>query len=293
MESKKCAQQNIRAHAPAPRFRKWNAIWSKTSFLFLFVIISACAQNQDEFKWPNGVQAAICLTYDDGLPSHIQTAAPMLDRYNFKGTFYPTLSSESLYMNMDEWKALTANGHELGNHSVYHPCSKSDVGMEWVADYHDLDSYTHDQIVEELKLANSFLLAMDGLKERTFAYPCAHTAAGGETYKDHVSQDFSAARGSSEKQSNLVSPLEIDLFDVPSWAPNQHDGKALIDYVDKIIKNKTLSTLTFHGIGAEHMRVSKKAHEELLMYLDENRDKIWVATFKEATDYLNSKRAKK
>ena len=56
----------------------------------------------------------------------------MLKRYHFKATFYPTLASPSLYNEMDKWKNLATEGHELGNHTVYHPCQKSKIGMEWV-----------------------------------------------------------------------------------------------------------------------------------------------------------------
>ena len=37
------------------------------------------------------------------------------------------------------------------------------------------------------------------------------------------------------------------------------------------------------------MIVSKESHEKMLQFLDANRDKTWVATFKEITEYLKSK----
>src|SRR5688572_1244523 len=85
-----------------------------------------------EFKWPGGAQAALCLTYDDGLPSHIYTVATMLNRYTFKGTFFPTLAASSINNDLDKWKSLARDGHELGNHTIYHPCRKSEKDMEWV-----------------------------------------------------------------------------------------------------------------------------------------------------------------
>jgi|GEM_PF-2613849 len=88
------------------------------------------------FQWPNGAQSALSLTYDDGLPSHINTVAPILKKYNFKATFYITMSSPSLYEEMSKWKSLAIEGHELGNHTNYHPCQKSVEGMEWVPDYY-------------------------------------------------------------------------------------------------------------------------------------------------------------
>lgn len=33
-------------------------------------------------------KALICLTYDDGLPSHLTTVLPQLDSFNLKATFF-------------------------------------------------------------------------------------------------------------------------------------------------------------------------------------------------------------
>ena len=256
------------------------------SCLIFFTLHMVFGQDKEDFLWPNGAKSAICLTYDDGLSSHVNTVAPLLSKYNFKATFYPTLSSVSIREEIKKWKALAKAGHELGNHTVYHPCRKSREGMEWVKDYQDLDRYSLNQIVDEIELANSFLLAIDGKKDRTFAYPCAHFKASGISYQDSLFKRFIGARGSSDQIKLMVDSQKIDLFNVPSWAPNQHTAAELIAYIDEVIANETLSTLTFHGVGAEYLSISKDTHEEMLKYLDLNRDKIWVATFQEAANYL-------
>lgn len=239
-----------------------------------------------QVTWPNGAKAAICLTYDDGLPSHINTVAPMLELYDFKGTFYPTLSSPSIKNDMEQWRDLVSLGHELGNHTLYHPCQKSLEGMEWVPERYNLDDYSLENIYEEIDMGNTFLQALDSSRQRTFAYPCSNYSADGDDYSESLHLYATAARDASEIPTKLPPPLEIDLFHVPSWAPNNHGAHFLIAYVDTIIQNETLSTITFHGVGAEHMQVTKEAHEELLKYLDSRRNDIWVTTFKEATDYL-------
>lgn len=258
----------------------------KLVFTLLLGIQSVLAFSQKSITWPNGAKAAICLTYDDGLPSHINTVAPMLEQYDFKGTFFPTLSSPSIRNNMAEWRALAAAGHELGNHTLYHPCQKSLDGMDWVPAHHNLDEYSLEKIYEEIQMANTFLQALDSLKQRTFAYPCSNFHADGEDYSDSLYRYVTAARDAYDIPNKLPSPAGMDLYHVPSWAPNNHGAHFLIAYVDTIIQNETLSTITFHGVGAEHLQVSKQAHEELLKYLDSKRDEIWVTTFKEATDYL-------
>lgn len=66
----------------------------------------------------------------------------------------------------------------------------------------------------------------------------------------------------------------------------------LMAYVQSVIEKKTLGTFCFHGIGAEHLTVSKEAHEELLQWLVEHKAEVWVTTFGEATEYLRERRGR-
>ena len=43
-------------------------------------------ENRQDF-WPDGIQGAVSLTFDDGHETHIQNAIPTLDRHGLKGTF--------------------------------------------------------------------------------------------------------------------------------------------------------------------------------------------------------------
>lgn len=251
-------------------------------------ISNTFCQSTFDFTFPNGAKSAIALTYDDGLGSHVSNAAPMLNTYGIKGTFYLTSASPSVYDEMDLWRNLAIDGHELGNHTVYHPCQKSIIPEDWIKSYYDLDKYTLDQITNEMKVANTLLRALDGGDERTFAYPCAHHQAGGEGYIESVSNQFIAARGVTGRE--LLPLSKVDLYNVQSWAPDEHDGSELIAYIDDVIDNQTFSTITFHGIGGDYLKVSNEAHELLLQYLSANQDKIWVATFKEITEYIKSKK---
>lgn len=257
------------------------------SLVFVLAQTSVSCQNDADFTFPNGAKAAICLTYDDGLSSHVNTVGPALDQYGFKGTFFVTVGATSVREEMEKWKVLAAAGHELANHSVYHPCRKSLPGMDWVVGYRDLDHYTVDQVLAEIQVANGFLQALDGKKTRTYAYPCAHLFAGGESFKDSVSHYATAARGVHDM---LVLPKEIDLLNVASWAPSGVTGKELIAYVQQVIEKQTLGTFCFHGIGAEHLTVSKEAHEELLQWLAAHKGEVWVTTFGEVTEYIRQQK---
>ena len=252
------------------------------------LVTTVYCQSRNDFKWPNGAKAAFCLTYDDGFFSHINTVVPLLKKYHFKATFYPTLASSSIKLEMEKWKSLVKDGHELGNHTVYHPCRKSEY--KWVKDYLDLDKYTTEQILAEIEVANTFLQALDGKKTRTFAYPCTHMYAGGLSFKDSVAHYATAARGGSYEPLVPPNPLDIDIYNVPAWGPNNNSSKDLIGYIKSILEKGTLGAFIFHGVGEGPMIVSKEDHETMLKFLDAHRNEIWVTTFQEATDYLISYR---
>ena len=256
-------------------------------FLLCFTqVTKVYCQSGNDFKWPNGAKAAFCLTYDDGFFSHINTVVPLLKKYHFKATFYLTPLSGSINQEMERWKSLAKDGHELGNHTVYHPCSES------VKSYLDLDKYTTEQILAEIAVANTFLQALDGKKTRTFAYPCTQMYAGGLSFKDSVPHYATAARGGSYDPLVPPNPLDIDIYNVPAWGPNNNSSKELIAYVQSILDKGTLGAFIFHGIGEEGMKISEVDHEAMIKFLDAHRNEIWVTTFKEATDYLISYRQK-
>src|SRR4029079_7277792 len=81
------------------------------------------AQTQAGY-WPQGAVGALSLTFDDGMPSQLERAVPVLNRLGLKATFYvnPNYSVE-WDKHAPEWRALIAQGHELSNHTDKHPCS--------------------------------------------------------------------------------------------------------------------------------------------------------------------------
>ena len=83
----------------------------------------AQAQADTRFAWPEGKSAAIVLTYDDAMSSQLDVAVPQLAAAGFKGTFFLSGGMAPDYMR--RWRAAQRAGHELGNHSLFHPCPKS------------------------------------------------------------------------------------------------------------------------------------------------------------------------
>ncbi|MBY3627222.1 polysaccharide deacetylase family protein, partial [Acinetobacter sp. CUI P1] len=95
------------------------AVFATTSLL-----VSTASANTI-FSWPNGAKAAVSLAYDDALPSQLDTAIPQLNAVGLKGSFYLPLSADTIQKRLADWRAAAAQGHELGNHSLFHQCAKS------------------------------------------------------------------------------------------------------------------------------------------------------------------------
>src|SRR6478735_2318792 len=138
--------------------------------------ISLYRQASDKL-W-HGKRAAVVLTYDDALDVQLDNAIPALDSLGFKGSFYLSAYFPGSKNRIKDWNKAAANGHELANHTLFHPCDASKPGRSWVSPQNDLHKYTTDQIVKEIEMTNIFLESLDGKKERTFAYTCGDTETG-------------------------------------------------------------------------------------------------------------------
>src|SRR5690606_18052320 len=138
---------------------------------------NTAAAAEGDFAWPQGQRAAVSLSYDDTLPTQLDVAIPALDRHGLKGSFYLTLAAQPMRERLDAWRAAARNGHELGNHSLFHQCSARGPGREWVQPAQDLDATGVAQMRAQLQVANTMLQAIDGNTEFTFTAPCGDRMA--------------------------------------------------------------------------------------------------------------------
>ncbi|MGB3008401.1 MAG: polysaccharide deacetylase family protein, partial [Chitinophagaceae bacterium] len=126
-----------------------------------------------QFNQPwRGKKCAVVITYDDAINEHLDNAMPVLDSLGLKATFYITANAATCTNRLSDWRKAAAKGHELGNHTLYHPCFGNLYGREWVSKEYDMSTYTVKKIRDEIYMTNTFLAAVDGKNKRTFAYTC-------------------------------------------------------------------------------------------------------------------------
>lgn len=252
--------------------------------IFLVGISSASGQN---FNWPDGKKAAIVLTYDDGLDSHLDIAIPQLDAFNFKGTFflYGFLSENSFV----DWKKSSESGHELGNHSLFHPC-KLKNGSAGKSPLFSSENYDVPSMLREIVMMNKLLFAISGEMATSYAYPCSETVVGGIDYTESLKDLslFKYARIGGDRTINTdfsnLNFLKVSGYSVKAGS----NAATIISYTEDVLKQEGLGIYIFHGIGGDYLSVDAEIHQELLEFLAANEDEFWVTTFSEAMEYIQN-----
>ena len=258
------------------------------ALILMLAPMSLCGGQNKEFEWPNGAKAAVNLAYDDALDSHLDIAIPALERYGFRGSFYLVMSRESVSKRLGEWRAAASRGHELGNHTLYHQCSASEPDRDWVQPWRDLDRVPSAELVEDIRVASTFLHAIDGRTERTFTAPCGEVEAGGENYIESIMPDFLAIKAGPGGVQPAMETL--DPYAVGVAAPVDVSGEELIAMVEEAAARGTMANFTFHGVGGDYLSVSAEAHEQLLQHLAAHPEIYWVDTFVNIMRYVRGRK---
>jgi peptidoglycan/xylan/chitin deacetylase (PgdA/CDA1 family) len=245
-------------------------------------------QGQDAGPW-KGKRGAVVLTYDDALDVHLDAVVPALDSLGLKATFYVPGFSPGFRARIKDWRGVAREGHELGNHTLYHPCEGKAPGREWVPPDYDLSRYTVRRMVDEIVMANALLEAVDGKARRTFAYPCGDMQAGDSSYVEQVRRIFPAARGVGRTIERMD---DVDLSNIGACIVQEQSADDLVALVDEAVSKSALVVFLFHGVGGGHaISASTDAHRMLLRSLREREDAIWVAPLREVAEFVRDHRA--
>src|SRR5688572_14684118 len=195
----------------------------KRSIVFIALLLTLISHSQSNQPWL-GKKCAVVITYDDAIDQHLDNAIPVLDSLGLKATFYLTAFSNSMQNRLDDWKKLASKGHELGNHTLYHPCIGG-KGREWVKAEYDLNNYTVKRMIDETRMTNLFLHALDGKTKRTFAFTCGDMKIGDSSFINAMKNDFVAARAVRNEMHKIN---EVELYNVDCYMVNNHSFKQIL-----------------------------------------------------------------
>jgi hypothetical protein len=243
-----------------------------------------------DFAWPDQIRGAVSLTYDDGLPIHYTLVDPLLRQHGLLATFYPTIQSD-LRLHPGNWGRLAAVGHELGNHTVFHPCRQvSSDPYLWLDDRYDLGTYTPAHMRSELEVANLVLHLLDGLTERSYGSTCNDMTIGRgvmeEPLEPLLADLFVAARGKLTNQ--IAQPgHDFDLFNVGCIGGDGCSLEDLTQLVEQTRDSRGWALLMFHGVGAgtNNLYLDADVHEDFIGWLARQQD-IWTAPVRTIAQYI-------
>ena len=237
-------------------------------------------------EW-NHKQCAVVLTYDDAIDQDLDNVLPALDSVDLKGTFYLIGRSPVIGKRMAEWRAAARNGHELGNHSLTHPCDGTLPGFSsWVDPDRDLSKYTIPRAQDEIRVTNVLLQAIDGKQVRTYAFPCGEFTIHDSSYYLGLRKEFAGARGVLPHMETLG---KINTDNIGAYSMDGQTGGQMITLVKKAQETHSLLVFVFHGVGGGHnINVGLPQHSELLHYLKEHSDEIWVAPMVDVATYIRA-----
>lgn len=225
---------------------------------------------------PGKRRCILSLCYDDGLTEHHTEVAPLLSQHGLRATFYPHLQSRFL-AEASKWRSVAAAGHEIGNHTLFHPC----YDQKWLNRTYHLRHYTPTRWKDEVQLANAVLQLVDGCSVRTFGNTCHDNFLGegeGLTRLDTLAPEhFVAARGEHTRR-----PVDFTALNWYNLGNRGIDGCSFAELRSELDELKARGgwlIYTLHGVGSrEHtLHLAEDEHRRLLEWLAERQDWIWVA----------------
>ena len=242
------------------------------------------------FQWPEGKKMAISLTFDDARLSQIDKGIPLLDKYGVKGTFY--VSPGSLMQRLDGWKKAVKTGHDIGNHSVVHPCTGN---FTW-ARSKALEDYSLLSMKSELDSASNIIKEALGIDPVSFAYPCGQKFTGKgvntKSYIPVIASMFESGRGWLDEAAN--DPSYCDMAQLTGM---ELDGKSF-DQILKLIETAKAGgqwlVLAGHEMNVDGVQTSRlETLEAICKYASDPANGVWIDNVHNIASYVKEKRGEK
>jgi beta-glucosidase len=251
---------------------------------------SAVGQKQSDFRWPEGKKMAISLTFDDARLSQPDLGIPLLDRYGVKATFY--VSPDNMIQRVDAWKKAVSRGHDIGNHSLLHPCTGN---FEW-SRQKALENYSLLSMNCELDSANMAISQVLGITPVSFAFPCGQKYVGrGELTRSYIpviASMFESGRGWLDE-----GPNDPSFCDISQLTGMELDGKTFAQVrslIEKAREKGAWLILAGHEMNVGGLQTSLlPTIEAICIYAADTANGVWLENVHTIASYIKEKRGEK
>ncbi len=260
------------------------------AFALAGVLIYSTAAGQPSgtaFKWPDGKRVAVSLTFDDARLSQVDKGTALLDKYGIKATFY--VLPGQVKERLDGWKKAVASGHEIGSHSLNHPCSGNFAWSREKA----LENYSVEKMRTELITSNKEIEALLGVKPEVFAYPCGQTFVGRgvntKSYIPVIAELYKSGRGWLDEGPN--DPAFCDFAQLTGMEMDGKNFEDLLPLLESAANNHLWVVLAGHEMnesGQQTTRLSMLA--KLMEYANNPANGVWIAPVGTVTSYIEQQK---
>lgn len=261
-----------------------------SSLIVSAVLVTNLAAQVPSFEWPDGKKMAISLSFDDARQSHPTIAKDLFRELDLDVTFYVVPSG--MQDNLEGWKEVVADGHEIGNHTIHHPCTGN---FAW-SRHKALEQYSLSTMRQELLDANAAIKEMLGVDPVSFAYTCGNTFVGRGSermsYVPLIDEMFESGRGWLNE-----APNDPSFTDMAILQGIEMDGKDFEADIKPMIEEAKESgnwlLLAGHEVNTDGQQTTRVAMlRALAQYVKEHADEIWIAPVGTIAQYLKETRRK-
>jgi len=241
------------------------------------------------FTWPEGKRVAVSLSFDDARLTQPDTGIPILDTFGVKGTFY--VSMHGVNERVDAWLKAVATGHEIGNHTISHPCSANFRFDKFNA----LEDYTLERMEEQMLEASEVIESTFGVCPATFGYPCGQAFVGSgadrASYVPLVAKHFVAGRGF--RNEAMAAPEVCDLAMLPGLDFDGRTWDEVRSMIEHAAGDSRWLILAGHEVSeGGGQAVLPDTLESVCKHASDPANGIWIDTVETIARYVSNARNK-
>ena len=269
------------------RFKRSIIYFSILGLLMHYTKTLSAQTDSSLFAWPEGKHAAVSLSFDDARESQVIVGTRLLDQYGVKATFF--VVPAAVEKQLDGWKKAVASGHEIGNHSLTHPCTGNFVWSRKNA----LEDYTLEQMRSQLSDCNKRIMELLNVKADVFAYPCGQKFVGKgintKSYVPLVAEMFLVGRGWMDEMGN--DPAFDNFSQLTGVEMDGKDFEQVLQMLEDAKKSGQWLVLAGHEMGeggAQTTRLSML--KKLMEYAKDPANGIWLQPVGTIAKYIQQQK---
>jgi peptidoglycan/xylan/chitin deacetylase (PgdA/CDA1 family) len=230
---------------------------------------------------------AISLSFDDARESQVLIGTNLFNQFGVKATFYVVPSS--VKKQLAGWKDAVKSGHEIGNHSLTHPCTGN---FGW-SRKNALEDLSLEKMKYELTECNKQIKDLLQVDSKVFAYPCGQKFVGRgvdtKSYVPIVAALFQSGRGWMDEAPN--DPMHCNFSQLTCIEIDGKTFEQLVPIINDAKKNGLWLVFGGHEINVEGNQTTRvETLKKLMEYVNDPANGVWIQPVGAVSKYIKDQR---